>query len=264
MVTQCPVCRQWFHIGSEEAETAYGLARCGGCGTVFNALATLRERLPSVRGRESPAYPPEDALPPHDALVETAEDSETVGGNGDAYTALAPLLETRAQPRRPAHWLWAAAAVLAALALAAQLVHANRYAIARIAVAGPALAAVYRAFGSSLGDRLALGSYVIADASLETAPDSVHALVLDGSLINRGSFPQRLPLIRLRLSNRRGGTIGSRVLLPSDYEATTISTLASGQTLHFRVTLSDPGVSAVGFTLVLCKRRNDRIVCRGS
>ncbi|MGH8274805.1 MAG: MJ0042-type zinc finger domain-containing protein, partial [Gammaproteobacteria bacterium] len=52
MVTQCPVCRQWFHIAREQVEAAHGLARCGECDTAFNALATLRESPPPVQAQE--------------------------------------------------------------------------------------------------------------------------------------------------------------------------------------------------------------------
>lgn len=247
MVTQCPICLQWFRIGSDEAEAAHGLARCGECGTVFNALATLRERPPPVR--ESPAC----------EVVEVVSDDEVAEASASGDFALAPLLEARA--RRGARWPWIAALVLAALVLAAQLVHAGRYAIARVPVAGSALAAVYRFFGSPLDGRLVLDRYAITHASLETAPGSAGTLLLDGSLINRATFAQRLPLIRIRLSNSRGDTIASRVLLPSDYETTTMSALAARHGLHFHVRLADPGASATGFTLVLCKRRNEGVVC---
>ncbi len=258
MVTQCPVCLQWFRIGSGVIEAAHGLARCGECEIVFNARATLREQQPPLRDRESAARAAADGT------TAAAAGNEMADGDGSADAALAPLLETRAQPPRRAHWPWAAAVVLAVFALAAQLVHANRYAIARLAVAGPALAAMYRAFGAPLDDRLGLGRYLIAAASLDAAPGSGRALVLDGRLINRAPYAQRLPLIRLSLSDRRGNAIAARMLLPSDYEATNISVLAAGQTLRFHVKFTDPGMSAVGFTLLLCKRRGDRVVCMGS
>lgn len=251
MVTQCPICRQWFGIAHEQLEAAHGLVRCGECDTVFNALATLRESLPAAEEASEASGEPEPEPAEDPALAAEFDEDEEL-----------PLLRERpAAPRRELRWLWAAALVIAVLVLAAQLVHANRYAIARMPVAGRALAAVYRTFGAPLRARLFLREYAIADASLTGVRRRPGALSLRGRLVNHAAFPQRLPLLRLSLRNRSGETVAERLLLPSDYEGARISTLAAGRGFHFRVLLADPGAATTGFSLVLCKRRARHVVC---
>jgi predicted Zn finger-like uncharacterized protein len=254
MVTQCPICRQWFAIAREQADAAHGLARCGDCDTVFNALATLREHVPVIET-------------PNAAPSEVAETESAMEGTGESSL---PVIEENferpkheAQPlHRQWQWPWAVVAALALLALTAQLINANRYAIARLPVAGTALQTIYRGLGLSQQPRLRLDRYAISGAVLSSARDRAHALRLDARLINRASFPQRLPLIRLSLRDRHGGAIATRLLLPSDYSRARIGSLAAGASLRFHFELADPGAAATGFTLVLCRRRAHRVVCR--
>jgi len=58
MVTQCTSCLVWFKVTREQLHAAHGLVRCSACGTVFNALATLRHDTPGTNkapGTELPA-----------------------------------------------------------------------------------------------------------------------------------------------------------------------------------------------------------------
>ncbi len=43
MFTQCSNCRKIFQVQAGHLRTAMGMLRCTGCGTVFNALATLKD-----------------------------------------------------------------------------------------------------------------------------------------------------------------------------------------------------------------------------
>ncbi|MGH8273321.1 MAG: zinc-ribbon and DUF3426 domain-containing protein [Gammaproteobacteria bacterium] len=252
MVTQCPICRQWFHIAREQTETAHGLVRCGECDTVFNVLATLRESPPPVLTQAD-----EEAI---DAEPESAEMADSALSL-DEHEELPLPGEWSAQPRRAMRWMWAAALAIAVLVLAAQLVNANRYAIARTPVAGKALKTIYRRLGVPLQARLFLSRYAITDVSLSGTRGASGALSLRGRLVNHADFAQRFPLMRLMLRNRQDETVAERLLLPSNYGATTISTLGAGHGFRFRVLVADPGAATTGFSLVLCKRRGERVVC---
>ncbi len=49
MYTQCPECRTAYQIGPDDLRRAHGRVRCGGCGTVFDALQTLSHEPPPAQ-----------------------------------------------------------------------------------------------------------------------------------------------------------------------------------------------------------------------
>ncbi len=79
MVTQCTACRVWFEATRDQLHAAHGLVRCSACGTVFNALATLRHDVP-----DTGADP--DAVSPSMLAVDEIE--------GQAIPSAAPEIKT--------------------------------------------------------------------------------------------------------------------------------------------------------------------------
>lgn len=175
----------------------------------------------------------------------------------------APALPPAGERRWRAHWqaLWWGALTVAVLALVVQLVHANRRAVVDWPGVGPVVAAIYAAAGNSVEPRLALARYAIVGASMRAAPGHAGVLQLTARVVNRAAFVQRLPLIRLTLTNRHGEAVASRLLLPSDYGAATINSLSAGRALTFHLRLVDPGNDAIGFKLVLCRHRDGTVLC---
>jgi predicted Zn finger-like uncharacterized protein len=249
MLTQCPACREWFQVEPDDMEVAYGLVRCGHCRTVFDARAGLRE---SPRVEESA----------EEAETETFEQSHAGPFEDvEAPTSATASLSSRKPGGRLRH-LWWFALFVVALLLLVQLVNANRRVVAKAPLIGPPVASLYEALGRPIQPRLTLARYSLASAALSGSNKKKHALELRGRLINRAGFVQRLPLIRLTLNDRHGQVLAERLLLPTEYGAATINTLAGGETFSFHVLLADPGDEATGFELVLCKRQAGRVVCR--
>ena len=319
MVTQCTSCLVWFKVTREQLHAAHGLVRCSACGTVFNALATLRHDAPDahdVHGTGlpaveaighgmAPAAPPakqekptpspkpdetngmEDILwevieqqplqteaherPAGEAAVDNgpapaAFDAGTAATDGgpadlppafepesepDADEALPPVPEPLSAPSGRLRWLWATVLGMVLLALVAQIVYVRRASIAPL-------------FGVSLGPSIALDQYAITGATLDTAPGKPGALMLTGKLLNRAGHKQPLPLLRVTLTDRFGDTVGARVLTPGQYGADANAALKAHQSFMFHVKLADPGASAVGFSIVLCKHRNHSVWCQES
>lgn len=278
MVTQCTVCRLWFRISREELRAAHGLARCGQCETVFNALATLRHEPPSDHsqpdepavgeGREEddpPGVPGENgekmsfAEPPARLVL------GGIGGLdlGQAHES-APTGKTLPWIRRVTGRLWTVAAVVAFVGLAMQLAQAYRRQLVRLPLAGPVIATLYRAAGVSLSPRLVLARYRLSHAALIDTAGYHGRFELTVLLENEARFAQALPIIALRLTGRRGQVVGSRLLAPPDYGARAQSVLSGGHKFRVNVKLADPGPSAVGFNLTLCKHRNGWVYCEPS
>lgn len=150
--------------------------------------------------------------------------------------------------RRPRR-LWGLVLGLAAMLLAVQIVYAQRDALGRI-------------FGLPRSAPM-LSQYAITGATLDAAQQP-GALVLKGALLNRGRRAQPLPLIRVTLTNRYGDTVGARILSPGQYGVGQKPLLQAHQRVMFHVKLADPGSSAVGFSLVLCKHHGHSILCQDS
>ncbi len=278
MVTQCTVCRLWFRISREELRAAHGLARCGQCKTVFNALATLRHE------------PPADHPQPGEAAADEGREEDDPpgisGGNGTKVCSLMPPVglasgggggldlvpaHEPAQIGKSTPWvrrvtggLWSVAAVVAFAAVLLQLAYAYRWQLVRLPLAGPIVATLYRAVGVSMAPRLVLARYRLSHAELIDAAGYRGGLELTASLENEMRFAQALPLIALRLTGRRGQVVGSRLLTPRDYGARAHATLPGGSRFRVNVKLADPGPSAVGFNLTLCKHRGGWIYCEPS
>jgi predicted Zn finger-like uncharacterized protein len=54
MFAQCPSCQTVFRVSAAHLKVAAGTVRCGACGQVFNALATLIDDLPPSASPEPP------------------------------------------------------------------------------------------------------------------------------------------------------------------------------------------------------------------
>lgn len=192
------------------------------------------EETAETDGADAVAFP---EPPPAAGVVRTAAEFAPEGPG-----------ERRARPR--GRLVWVAVLVLAALILAGQIVYAER---------GP--------LGSLLGwsgPPLELSRYTITDATLDSSPGATDALVLKGTLLNQADHAQRFPLIRVTLTDRYGDAVGARTLTPADYGADANGPLPGHRRFMFHVKLADPGSSAVGFSLVLCKRRGQSVLCEAS
>jgi len=254
------MCRTWFRVSREQLRAAHGLVRCSRCGTVFNALATLRDRVPA-EAAATEDEPHAEAEP--DRETEDGDESPKGGAETEPAGEVPPILrEVPARP--PRRWPWTLALVLAALVLAGELVNGARAPLLASPVTGPPLATLYRAFGANPAPRVTLSRYAIAHASLDALARENGALLLHGKLRNRAAHAQPFPLVSVTLTDRFGKAVGARIIAPAEYGAQAGKTLGAHGTFRFHVKLADPGVRAVGFSLTLCKRRNGRVLCQSS
>lgn len=248
MITRCAVCRTWFQVAPESLHAVHGLVRCGKCGTVFNALATLRSEPPVDENPDS--APAEDVTPPFPASA------------GADAAPPEPLLLAAWSAKPGVRLAWATAAGVLALILAGQLINAGRHEVARWPVAGPLLSAVYRTIGHPLTPVLALSELHLEDTELVGLRRKGRVLELRGVLVNRAVRDQPLPWLSLRLTDRYGAVVASRLLAPQDYGAGPQAGLRPGVGYSFDVKLADPGPQAVGFTLSPCKPVGREVRCR--
>jgi predicted Zn finger-like uncharacterized protein len=181
----------------------------------------------------------------------------------DAYQPIPAALLSEPPPSRRQIWLWASAAVLLALVLAAQVVHRNREWLAANAPFGAALRSVYAELGGPLPTPANLGSYQLRQWGVTGDPDANGALHVRASILNTAAEFQPYPLLRVILEDRFGNRIGAREFAAAEYLGKpTVKSLAPGERVDATVNILDPGKNAEGFEIDVCLRGADRrVIC---
>jgi predicted Zn finger-like uncharacterized protein len=162
---------------------------------------------------------------------------------------------TRARGRQIA---WGLGVLLLALVLAAQLTHHYRQELAREPFFGPPVRALYTRLGMPLTSNWNLGAFELQQwGASDSAPTSDGRLTIRASLRNRADFAQPMPLLRLELEDRYGGTVARRDFAPREYlkdPAQATRLLAPGMATEAEIAIVDASTDAVGYRLDVCLR----------
>jgi hypothetical protein len=157
---------------------------------------------------------------------------------------------------RTVGWAWGVGAFLLALVLSAQLVHHFRLQLARDATVGPALREVYDRIGQPLPPNWNLGAYELRQwGANEAAPTSAGVMTVRASIRNGATFAQPMPLLRLELEDRFGGTVAQRDFTAREYlknPAQAGRLLAAGTATEAELAIVDAPADAVGYRLDVC------------
>lgn len=229
--------------GLEYTENAeLGLAEPAGAGTDARDAAE-REALSRAAG------------PP----VEPEVHADELAAPGREVHGFAPP----ARRRHPA--LLAAANLVLLLALAAQVVHWQRFTLLEHELAGPWLARAYAALGLDLDPPRDLAALKVSRTEVSSHPEHPRALHLTAVLENTAPRAQPWPALRVDLEDRWGDTVGARYFKPTEYlrEPERAGDVMSPRA-RFGVELAivDPGSAAVGFQVEPCFANGMRYVCR--
>jgi hypothetical protein len=153
-----------------------------------------------------------------------------------------------------------------ALVLSAQLVHHFRLQLARDANVGPALRQVYERIGQPLPPNWNLGAYELRQwGANDSAPTAAGAMTVRASIRNGASFAQPMPLLRLELEDRFGGTVARRDFTAREYltnPAQAGRLLAAGAATEAELAIAGAPADAVGYRLDVCVRETaDGVRC---
>lgn len=163
------------------------------------------------------------------------------------------------------HWPMALGAALLVLALLAQAVHYWREELVRNAVARPWLLRAYGLVGLPLTAPADLSAFELKQLGAATDPAQAGRIKLRASLVNRASFAQPMPLLRLSVQDRFGSTVGVRDVEPGEYlpggSRDGMALLGASQRADAEVVFVDPGLDAVGFELDVCLREQAGLRC---
>jgi predicted Zn finger-like uncharacterized protein len=204
LITRCPACGTAFRVQREQLAAHFGSVRCGKCGSVFNGVAALVEEA-----GERLSLEPSPQLGLFDPSRRAA---------AAARQATLPDFMAHEEPSRGRTWLWAFAALIAALALAAQAAYRYR---AELAAAWPQarapLAEACRWLECSIALPRRAEMLSIESSDLQADPRREGLIVLNAVLRNRSRLPQEYPALELTLTDEVGQPLLRRVLLPADY-----------------------------------------------
>ncbi|MCX7055198.1 MAG: DUF3426 domain-containing protein [Proteobacteria bacterium] len=155
-------------------------------------------------------------------------------------------------------WAWGVGALVLALLLTAQLTHHNRLQLARDATVGPTLRGVYSRLGLPLPPNWNLAAFELRQwGASESVPSAAGTMTVRASLKNGAAFAQPMPLLRLELEDRFGGTVARRDFQPAEYlkdPAQATRLLPAGASTEAELALVGTTSEAVGYRLDVCLR----------
>jgi predicted Zn finger-like uncharacterized protein len=229
-------------------------------------ILVLDERYES---QDEPDAPDENVAPVSQAFSSSARIliPEEVRASLAEEAAARSALETDFAPEetteRNRPWLWTVGVALALLLFGIQVVHSQREQLARGTGIGPWLARAYSFVGLPLETPSDLSAYELRQWGAASDPAQADRLLLRASIVNRATYAQPLPLLRLALQDRFGETIGQRDIQPADYLPGTGAPrlLEPGQRADAEIRIVDPGKDAVGFELDVCLAGDDGVRC---
>jgi len=241
LVTRCPVCATAFRVQRAQLAARGGKVRCGKCGQIFDGIAALVEE-----GPEPPGTEPSPQL----GLFDGSRRASVV----DEESPL-PAFMVDEQPARRGVMLWAALALVALLALGAQIAHRNRSELAaQFPGMRDALAAACRPIGCRVLLPRRASEMNIESSDLQADGRREGVIVLNALLKNRAPSTQEYPALELTLTDEAGRPMLRRVLAPADYldaGRAIEQGIASGAEVPLRLYLDTGRVRATGYRLYL-------------
>lgn len=159
---------------------------------------------------------------------------------------------------------WWAGVLVLALLLAGQVVNHYRGTLATMPSVGATVRAVYGALGIPIVPLWNVRAYRARQLGATVRGSNPHQISVRASIVNRGSWPLPLPLLRVTLQDRYGRTIATRDVPPRDYlppSAPSTAMLPPGRRIDATVAFVNPGPQAVGFEIDACLRESATVVC---
>jgi predicted Zn finger-like uncharacterized protein len=257
LITRCPTCGTTFRALPSQLSARGGMVRCGKCAAVFDGVANLvEERAAGEAAEPSPqlglfeagaaAHAAERPAPrPAPRRMPRAQDEP-----------LPEFLEEE-PPRSRYGVAWGLGALIAAMALAGQLVYQYRTELATLAPQlQPLLAEGCRFLDCELRLPRRPDLLSIESSDLQSDARRESLIVLNAVIRNRAPFAQELPSLELTLTDADDRPLVRRVLRPADYAqglapAMPGPGIAPGAEAVLRLHFDSGGVRATGYRLYL-------------
>lgn len=259
LLTRCPTCGTTFRALPSQLSVRGGMVRCGKCAAVFDGVANLVEESAAAEAAE-----PSPQLGLFEAGVRAAAHAAERPAPRPAPRRMAPaedeplpeFLEDE-PPRSRYGVAWGLGALIAAIALAGQLVTQYRTELATLAPQlQPLLAEGCRFLDCELRLPRRPDLLSIESSDLQSDARRESLIVLNAVIRNRAAFAQELPALELTLTDAADRPLVRRVLRPADYAQGLAAALqgpglAPGAEAVLRLHFDSGGVRATGYRLYL-------------
>lgn len=246
MITHCRACGTSFRVTQSQIDARAGQVRCGHCGVIFDARATLTPDIPIPTPSEAESVP--------SAQSKTGKfDAQKVPLAMAVSWDTTPLSEKPS--RKKSSRLWSVAAIFISLVLVLQIGFRFRGELAhRFPDAKPVIQSICAELNCDipLPQQAELISIETSDLRADGANLSV--MVLSATLRNRATFVQSLPALELTLTDAQNKTLARRVLTPRDYGlsgARLESGFTANSELPIRIFIDTGTLKPVGYRLYL-------------
>jgi predicted Zn finger-like uncharacterized protein len=276
MYTQCPQCRTVYRLQVESLASARGRFRCGHCGTVFDGLERLVDKLPETPfqdlrvadGDGAPvvlAIPAMRPAPVQSSLLQEAKPArreprlpgewlhEAERAPESAREKRLPGVAERAARRtgsgKPSA-AWAFGSLLLGFALALQVAYAERARLLEHDRVRPWLDQACTQLGCTLPLRRQIDRIELSSREVRPHPDVPNALMISANMINLADYRQAFPIVEVELSDLGDRPIAMRRFRPTEYLADPEAIargFPAGATAPLVFEVADPGRNAVAF-----------------
>lgn len=274
MSTRCPACGTAFRIYPHHLAARDGQVRCGKCATIFDARSALETEDEPIEIPAAASVPPPVAAPSHAPdRIEALAQVEAVAAQ--PVVAIAPPepeisvsddeldadFEFGPRARRRSRLIaaaWGMGALVAALALAGQLVYAYRGDLAlAVPEAQPWLEAGCRRLGCTIPPPRRVDLLSIEASELAAERTAPGVLTLTAALRNRAGFAQAYPHLELTLTDGADQPVARRVIDPREYVGAMAPRpaapppFAAGAEQPVRLHIDVAGLNAKGYRIFL-------------
>jgi predicted Zn finger-like uncharacterized protein len=218
LITRCPTCGTTFRALPSQLSVRGGMVRCGKCAATFDGVANLVEESATAAAEPSPQlglFDPGAARAPAGASPASRPAPRRTPRADDE--PLPEFLEEEL-PRSRYSVAWGLGALIAAAALAGQLVTQYRTELATLAPQlRPVLAEGCRVLDCELRLPRRPDLLSIESSDLQADARSESLIVLNAVIRNRAPVAQEMPALELTLTDAGDRPLVRRVLRPVDY-----------------------------------------------
>lgn len=212
MFSRCPHCDVQQAVSTQQLRDSRGLLDCLACGQKFDALPGLTEQ------------------------VDEAVQTQTT--DFDLYSQDKPV---------SAACRWSVSNGLLTLALLAQIGYFEADQLIRQPKPNKVLTKICQVAGCQVPTYQDTDNWSVSHSDLQAHLDNCY--LLTAALTNQSELTQRLPAIKLTLSDYQGQPIAERIFAPQVFSQTT--TLAANHTTQVRLPLVVTAAKIGGFTLTV-------------
>lgn len=224
MQTRCPDCQTVFLITEQQLGAAGGKARCGRCGTVFDARAALLPETGDLTApKTSPGAASEPAPERPPAPVDEASDVQAPADEPIPAVLLEDFEQQRRMHVRRRHgWVWMLAIVLLAITLVLQYGYFMRAELVdRYPETRPWLVRLCSALSHAVACEVPFATDLAAlrmlSSEVSEHPQQRDALLIQATFVNTAPFTQPYPLLEVKLADLRGNPLALRRFQPAEY-----------------------------------------------